>query len=157
VLLTGGTNDSTISETGGMFLFSLLPSGLDYTLTPSLNEEPLNGVSTLDLVLISQHILGVAPLDSPYKRIAADANGSGQITTLDLIQLRRMILGIENNFDNVPSWRFVDAGYVLPNLPNPVVGVFPESITLNDFLFFSNENNFIAIKIGDVNGDAMID
>lgn len=157
VLLTGGTNESTISETDGTFLFSLLPSGLDYTLTPSLNEEPLNGVSTLDLVLISQHILGVAPLGSPYKRIAADANGSGQITTLDLIQLRRMILGIEDDFENVPSWRFVDASYVLPNLPNSMVGVFPESITLNDFLFFSNENNFIAIKIGDVNGDALTD
>lgn len=158
IFLSGGANESTIAGTGGVFFFSPPASGLNYSLRPSFDGgDPLNGVSTLDLILISRHILGVAPFESHYQRIAADTNGSGHISALDLIQLRRMILGIENGFDNVPNWRFVDADYVFPVLTNPQVGNFPEVINLGNFGFFSGENNFIAIKIGDVSGDAELD
>jgi hypothetical protein len=48
-----------------------------------LDEDAGNGVSTYDLVLISLHILQVDQLDSPYKVIAADANNSQSVTTLE--------------------------------------------------------------------------
>ena len=127
VLLAGGTNETTLTGTGGVFFFTPPESGQDYTLIPSLEDAPLNGVSTFDMILISRHILGVEPLDSPYKRIAADTNGSGNISALDLIQLRRMILGIESDFGEVPSWRFITSNFVFPVLTNPQVGKFPRS------------------------------
>jgi hypothetical protein len=58
------------------------------------DNDPLNGVSTFDLVLINKHILGLEPLNSPYKMIAADANNSRSITTFDIVELRKLILGI---------------------------------------------------------------
>ncbi|MCB0614904.1 MAG: hypothetical protein KDC75_16420, partial [Phaeodactylibacter sp.] len=64
-------------------------------------------VSTGDLVAIGQHILGIQSLPNSYAKIAADVNNSGSITTLDQIFIRRLILGIDNGFASVPSWRFV--------------------------------------------------
>jgi hypothetical protein len=51
------------------------------------------GVSTLDLVDMQKHLL-IKPLSSPYKMIAADANNSKSITAIDLIEMRKLILGI---------------------------------------------------------------
>ncbi|MCR9100145.1 MAG: dockerin type I domain-containing protein [bacterium] len=155
VALSGQASEVHPTNENGAFVLSNAIAGLDYTVTPQYDEAHLNGVSTLDMILISQHILGLQPLDSPYKRIAADTNGSGHISTLDLIQLRRMILGIESTFDNVSSWRFVDAAYVFPNPANPWEAPFPEVININNLgTAVSIGNDFIAIKIGDVNGDA---
>ena len=50
------------------------------------------GVTTYDRILITQHILGVKSLGSPYQILAADVNRSRSVTTLDLIQLRKIAL-----------------------------------------------------------------
>lgn len=70
-------------------------------------------VSTFDLIVMQQHILGVTPFDSPYKYIAADVNNSGTITTLDQISIRKVILGISSQYP-VGSWRYIPH-YALSN------------------------------------------
>jgi len=50
-----------------------------YSIEPQKNDNPLNGVSTFDLVLISKHILGITKFDNPYQYIAADANKSDRV------------------------------------------------------------------------------
>ncbi len=107
-----------------------------------------DGLDTYDLVLIKKHILGIQPLDSPYKIIAADANKSHTVTTIDLVLLRRLILGITNNIENNTSWRFVPADYVFPDPTNPWLEDFPESSTVASF---PATEDFVAIKVGDVN------
>ncbi|WP_246141902.1 dockerin type I domain-containing protein, partial [Phaeodactylibacter luteus] len=92
VSLSGNGSATVMTNANGQYVFTNLNAGLDYTVTPQRDGDYLNGVSTFDLVLISKHILGVEPLSTPYKRIAADVNSSGSITTLDLIQLRKLIL-----------------------------------------------------------------
>ena len=42
------------------------------------------------------HVLGQEVLDSPYKMIAADINNDKEISALDLIELRKLILGVYN-------------------------------------------------------------
>ena len=131
-----------------------------YRITPYKNNDPLNGVSTFDLVLINKHILGVELLNSPYKMIAADANRSKSIIPSDLIGLRKLILGIFNNFDSIggnTSWRFVESIYQFPNPANPFAETsWAEPVTT--YPNFANNPvdtvNFIAIKVGDVNGNA---
>lgn len=49
---------------------------------------------------------GIKPLNSPYKMIAADANHSNSITTFDVVEIRKLILGIYSKFPNNTSWRF---------------------------------------------------
>ena len=45
----------------------------------------IKGITTYDLVLITKHILGIQTFDSGYKIIAADADNSGTVTTLDVV------------------------------------------------------------------------
>jgi hypothetical protein len=155
-------NQNTVSaavvnpQTGGNYSVDQLIQGADYTITPQYDEDHLNGVSTFDLVLISKHILGVTPLGSPYKIIAADANKSNSVTTFDLVEIRKLILFINTEFPNNTSWRFVDKSFVFPNASNPFASTFPEVINLNDVTSDMLNNNFVAVKVGDVNGSAAV-
>jgi hypothetical protein len=147
---------SVVTAVDGGYFFSGLALGGDYSIAPRKDEGYLNGVSTYDLVLISKHILGVTPLASPYKLIAADVNNSNSITTLDLIQLRKLILSVDTRLANNTSWRFVPADYSFPVASNPWAAAFPEVLNINDFDGSAN-GDFVAIKVGDVNNSALID
>ena len=155
VLLTlnGTMEQDTTTFAEGEYEFRVEYGG-DYTLTPGKDSLPLNGVTTFDLVLISQHILGVQPLDSPYKIIAADANQSNSVTTADVLLLRKIILQIETNFPGGETWRFVEKAYSFPEPLNPFSEEFPEIINLNNLTSDELEADFIGIKLGDVNGSA---
>ncbi len=153
-------NNATMTETfvtsgTGIYEFENLPVGADYSITPEKSGNPLNGVTTFDLVIISKHILGVQLLDSPYKLIAADINNSTTVTTFDLVELRKLILYINDDFPNNNSWRFVDKAYQFPNPANPWEQGFPEVINLNNLGSAIDDADFVAIKIGDVNGSAV--
>ena len=156
VQLSGQASRTTTTPLNGTYDFLNLQEGYDYTVTPVKDNNYLNGVSTFDLVLISKHILGVQPLGSPYKMIAADVNNSKSITTLDLIQLRKLILSVDTEFANNTSWRFVDASFTFPTPTNPWATDFPEVKNINDLAGVINNANFVAVKVGDVSLDARV-
>jgi hypothetical protein len=161
VQVTGGSNAvptfnyNSTSDHSGNYITTGVPFSPNVTVTPQKNDNPLNGVTTYDLVLISKHILGIQPLGSPYKMIAADANRSGSITTLDLVELRKLILGLYPNLPSNTSWRFVDKKFSFPNPLNPFQSAFPEFKIIPNFQNNTVNEDFIAIKIGDVNGTAI--
>lgn len=128
-------------------------NGSSLNIEPFKNDGISNGVSTFDIVLVHKHVLGLAPLDSPYKIIAADANNSNDVTTFDLVVIRKVLLGLSETFPNNTSWRFVDAAYVFPNPANPFVTTFPEVIS--NISTPKLDANFIGIKVGDVNCSAV--
>ena len=126
--------------------------GYQFEVTPTKNINPLNGVTTFDLTLISKHILGIEALDSPYKMIAADVNQDGKITTFDIVTLRKLILGITTELPNGKSWRFLPENYVFPNPQNPFMPTFPEQIEVpNTADPVPSDYRFKGVKIGDVN------
>lgn len=155
VYLSGNMSTSVPTSVTGGFNFNSLIMGGDYTLTPEKNYEPLNGVSTFDLIVLRKHILGTELLDSPYKMIAGDVNQSGEITTVDMLELRKLILGVSDDFANNTSWKFVDASYEFPDPNNPWSSNFPEYINYNNFSDRAIYSNFVAVKIGDVNASAV--
>lgn len=142
------------TSSNGSFLFPSLSLSYDYTFTPNYNMNPLNGVTTFDLVLITRHILNMQLLDSPYKIIAADVNKSGTVTTFDVVELRKLVLQINTTFPNNTSWRFVDESHSFPNPADPFAPAFPEYFNVNDIAHDQNGVDFVAVKIGDVNGSA---
>ncbi|MEZ4917493.1 MAG: hypothetical protein R2792_00180 [Saprospiraceae bacterium] len=71
---------------------------IPFEMYPYKNDDPLNGVSTYDLVLISKSILGLEPLSQPWQQTAADINNSGSVTTFDIVEGRKLILGIYSEF-----------------------------------------------------------
>ncbi|RMD75476.1 MAG: T9SS C-terminal target domain-containing protein, partial [Bacteroidetes bacterium] len=146
-------NTTMMTAADGLYSIEV-PAGGDYTVTPSNDAEPLNGVSTFDLVLISKHILGVQPLDSPYKIIAADANRSNSVTTFDMVEIRKLILHINSNFPNNTSWRFVPKSHQFVDPMNPWAEPLPEVLNFNNVTADILDADFVAIKVGDVNGNA---
>jgi hypothetical protein len=109
--------------------------------------DDLNGVSTLDLVLIQRHILGIQNLNSPYKLIAADANNDAKVTASDLTEIRKLVLGVTSSYPNNTSWRFPVKGQNL-SLSNPFPYVEKFTVDANNT---SGDFSFYAVKIGDVN------
>ncbi|MGB3547421.1 MAG: T9SS type A sorting domain-containing protein [Saprospiraceae bacterium] len=154
VSVSGTANNALVTTAAGNYTFANLPLGGDYTVTPQLNANHINGVSTFDLVLISKHILGITPFTSPFQMLAADANNSQAVTTLDLISIRRLILGLDTQFTNNLSWRFVDADFSFPNSANPWATTFPEVFNQNNLTGNMMSADFVAVKIGDVNRSA---
>jgi hypothetical protein len=154
VSLSGMSSSAMTTGADGLFSFGNLSNGGDYTVTPALDANHVNGVSTFDVVLINKHIIQTQLLDSPYKLIAADANRSGTITTLDLVQIRRLILNITTEFPNNTSWRFINSSHVFPQPMNPWATPFEEVRNYNNLNTAILNANFVAVKIGDVNGSA---
>jgi len=145
---------TTLTDDKGYYEFVGITPNTSYKVTPSHDVDPLNGVSTLDLVLIQRHILGLSQLDSPYKYKAADINNDSKITATDLVDLRKLILGVTTKFPKNTSWRFFDKSAKF----NEMNDIF----TTNEFVQLESEdistpeNNFVAVKIGDINGSAIV-
>ncbi len=155
VELSDGMLMNTFTNAIGDYVFDDVPVGSNYTVRPEKNDDWLNGVTTYDLVLIQKHILGVEQIASPYKLIAADANNSGSVTALDIIELRKLILTINEECPNNTSWRFIEEDFLFPLADNPFETSFPESYSINNLESLMSNINFTAIKTGDVNSSAL--
>ncbi len=138
----------------GAFSFVEVPMNDTYELSAARRDDYLNGVSTLDLLLIQRHILGLRDLDSPYKVIAADVDGSDHVSAVDLVHMRRLILGLTDKLPIDRSWTFVDAHQNFPNTVRPFP--YAQTILIDDLNENHMDMNFIAVKIGDVNGNVQL-
>lgn len=141
-----------MTNTLGYYAFENNPMFVNYSVKASKDVNYLNGVSTLDLVLVQKHILGLDMLGSAYKVVAADVNNDEKVTAIDLIELRKLILGIYTDLPNNESWRFVAADQVLNHVsPWPLL----ESNSVQALQGDMMDEDFVAIKVGDVNGNAI--
>ncbi len=151
VYLDGSNLAGSPSGSNGYFVFPAMTYGGQYVVRPVKQGDAKNGVTTIDLLAIQKHLLGIKVFESPYQYIAADANNSQSITAIDIIQLRKLILGYFDELPNSPSWRFVDEAHIFPDPTNPWISPWPETYTINPFSTNMNEVNFNAVKIGDLN------
>lgn len=121
------------------------PNAVD-TITAYSISAPYDGLSTFDIVLISQHLLNLRRITDPYQLLAADVNVSNTVTSFDVVELRKFILGVT---DSLPrTWRFVDAAHVFLSPDNPFAAPVPSFVRS-----VSAGRTLLAIKVGDVNRD----
>ncbi len=152
VHLEGSEDRVTVTDTLGQYGFDQVDEDSDYMVIPHKDGDDMNGVSTLDLILIQRHILGISKFDNPYDMIAADVNSDERVTASDLVELRKLILGLHSAFPNNTSWRFVDEGHSFGSMTNPWVEELKEDYAIAA-LSGDMEVDFVGVKIGDVNGD----
>ncbi len=151
--LSGSSTSSTTSNATGQYTFTVAPDTLTdtYTITPSKTNDPnpLNGIDVQDIALIRRQILQTQPFTSPYQWIAADVNQNKTVTTLDIVFIQALILGMQSDFPNGVQWTFLPNDFILD--PNDHF-TYPQdkTLTLND-LEFSPSVDFIGIKLGDAN------
>ncbi|MFT7605654.1 MAG: lysyl endopeptidase [Saprospiraceae bacterium] len=110
-----------------------VPEGPIYTL--SLHKDILagNGVSTFDIVISVRHILELEEFADPLQVVAADANNSNSVSSIDLVRMRQVILGLNSEFPESESWRFLPSGIMVQT---------------------EDTVDFTGIKIGDPSGNA---
>ncbi|MFK7933268.1 MAG: T9SS type A sorting domain-containing protein, partial [Saprospiraceae bacterium] len=154
ISVNGSMEMEMMTTTGGTFSVEVEAGG-DYSVSATKDVNPLNGVTTFDLVLMRKHVLGILPIDSPYKLIAADVNHSKAVTTLDMVMIRKLILGMETEFPQTESWRFIDAKHEFTDATNPWLTEFPEVVNINNLTEDMTTADFVAIKMGDVNNSAV--
>ena len=151
-LSLGATGSMTTLE-DGLYSFTLA-AAQDYrvTATKTVDPSPLGGVNVIDLALIQQHILAMTPFDSPYKILAADADGSDSVSAVDLARLQQYILLITSEVapDQDP-WRMVVSDFTFADPLSPW-----DYENFRDYVSFFDSvaaQDFVALKVGDVNGD----
>jgi len=148
------TLGTSTSDQSGTYTLGNNVSCNSYFVTPAFEGDDIReGVDSWDLWLMMRHILRFEDFDTAYKTIAADVNRNGEVNVADVIEMQRILLYFENDFSANTSWRFVDADVSFADPFNPFVNNIP------DFSFvklseYNNENEFVALKVGDVSGNA---
>ena len=154
--LKGTLMDTTIGNNN--YSFGCLPNAANETVSLYKNNDvnKTNGVTALDIALVQSHILQKSLLNSPFKIIAADVNGDSKVTALDIVYMKRLILGFDTTFTNTVNgnkrlWAFVDSAYTFANPANPFP--FQDSIAYTGLSVSQIKQSFVGIKLGDVNWD----
>ncbi len=135
VLLSQDSSVSMITDSTGTFSFGPLDVDDDAVLTLFKNTNAANGVSSIDLIAVTNHILAKVPITDDILLQAADVTGDNRISSIDLVEMTNVILEKWDGFNNKDSWEFI-----------------PNAINLN-----STENQTLSItayKVGDLNGNA---
>ncbi len=105
------------------------------SITYRKNDVAANGVSSVDLVQIKNHLIGTQLFEQAYRILAADANEDGNVSSVDIILIQRIILGLTNTFPGGRSWRFDPPDASIPNNSTETLST-------------------IGIKLGDPSGNA---
>ncbi|MEM9261741.1 MAG: hypothetical protein AAGA62_19020, partial [Bacteroidota bacterium] len=119
--------------------------GESYVLRAEKEANPREGLSTLDIIILRRHLLGIQPITNPFLRLVADLNRDGQISLQDVIHLQSLLLAREELYPAGSLWRFVDAEW--DGIGNP-----PEEVNLNDVAACTFDHDFIGLRLGDLNG-----
>jgi hypothetical protein len=150
--LSADFNPYNVDDAGidGGYTFNNLILDSTYYVEGYNNSGVLAGVSTLDLIAIQRHILSKKPFISLAHYVAADANHDGAVNLLDIVAIRKTLLGIYESFPGNTSWRF---------------GVWPQPLVSDDLSTFqetqyievlqgdTTQADFLGIKVGDLNGE----
>ena len=146
--------DSQQSDANGAYSFVDLKFQ-DFYLAADKKDELTNGVTTLDIVMIQRHILGIKLLDSPYKLLAADVNNSKSLTAKDISDIRRAILGVITEWPNqTPVWKFVKSGKSFADPNQPWDGT--DRYDSKEFTDQLDAMDFTGMKTGDIDYSASL-
>ena len=108
--LTGTSSGSTLTNGSGVYTFSSLPSGGNYTVTPTKTALTPGsaGINTVDVVAIQRHVLGLGTPLTGCKLAAADVNPGppAGINTVDVIAVQRFAVGLSTGIANTGKYQF---------------------------------------------------
>ncbi|MBC8525317.1 MAG: hypothetical protein H8D22_00365, partial [Candidatus Cloacimonetes bacterium] len=124
----------TTTISNGDYNFYGIPNGT-YEITPYYDDLNINGINLIDYGKVKRHILGLEIIiPGSCQWMAADVNGDGNINAIDYGKIKQRILGYITEFP-IGNWLF-DPDSIEIELTSNLTG-----------------QDFVGIKVGDVNGD----
>jgi hypothetical protein len=79
-------------------------------------------------------------------------NGDANISLNDYLRIQRVVLATDQHILGSPDWKFVPKAYTFPS-PNPLSAPIPQTITHNPATMDYLDDDFVAVRMGDVNGN----
>ncbi len=152
---TGNINIRNFAEIGndGNFDFGSFAEieSTSFPMVVSKTDDPLNGVSVLDLLLLQKHILQLRSISDPYILVAADVNGDLAVDARDLLETKLVMLNRQPLFSQNTSWLYIE----------DIDGINPQYAQKNEFEVIASTDvpanlELIGVKIGDLNGSAQL-
>jgi len=100
----------------------------------SIGPAYISEVRASDIVAVQKHLLDIEPFEFDYQHVAADANGDGRLTAIDMVIIRSVILDLIQVFpNNTPSYKMI-----------------PEYISVTETPGQTLNLDLMVIKIGNV-------
>lgn len=134
--------------------FPFPAQALEYYIDVEKDGNDLQGVSTKDIVFTVRHLLGIAPFTTSEEKIAADFTANDVISARDISEMRKLILGVNNENQDHDSWRFWS---VETDFSNDTTGILIpdliERVSLMEVVDSMMSGDFAGVKLGDVSGD----
>ena len=132
-----------MSDDKGKFNLGNFPSTNEsLAIVPSKTDNPLNGITAFDALTIFRMATNKSTLASPYEKLAADINGDGIISVLDVLMIQSLLL---QKVQKLPGsqWVFINSDM------EPV-----SRIKSNQE--YRSKLHFTGVKKGDVNYSASV-
>jgi len=137
------------TDTAGVFNSPLLNLNLPYSIKLVKDVVPSTGLSVLDVILLKDHILGIKKLSTPFQYLAADVNKSNSLNTVDLFQIKQIILGTYDKWPSNVSLNYVDKNNSY-SIPQEIWSKSFTEIKIDSVAVDSVKFNIYAIKTGDI-------
>src|SRR5207249_1214867 len=132
--LTGTLSGSTLSDGSGNYTFSSLPSGGNYTVTPT-KAARLPGsanINTVDVIAIQRHFLVLGTPLSGCRLTAADVDLNTAVNTVDVIAVQRFFLGLSTGIANTGKYKFTPASRTYTGLVTNQTGQNYDTLVFGD-------------------------
>lgn len=98
-------------------------------------------VTTLDLAEVQRHILALQTMDQEVKVLAADVNLDGRVSGSDVVDMRKVALDIDRDFDGVAYLLYVPESS--SQLSQSMLLTAQEQLAGTDI---------VVVRLGDING-----
>lgn len=80
-----------------------------------------NAITALDALDVQKHILGLKPLTSNHQLAGADVNSDTKVTAFDVLQIKKIVLGLITQFPNTPSYKCLTCSQIISPDPGNTV------------------------------------
>lgn len=142
------------TDTYGQYTLGQVPVGAPLSVSGAGRQNWTDGVNALDLITIQNHLLGKHRFSSPFQYLAADADANLKISAMDLVQLKKLLLGLYTELPNNDSWQIGNPNEAI-SLENPYA--FDRYLNFESIQDDVLDANFVGVKTGDVTGVSMFD
>ncbi len=142
--------DNAIDMDGenGQFEMNNAQKDNDYEIALTKPDDFNAGITTVDMITLQNHLLGVSVIENEHKLIAADVNRDGRLSSADLILMKRMIIGQISTF---PEY---ETPWVFKLLNQADVMQISDTKFITEELYENVHMDLVAIKLGDIDGSA---
>ena len=132
--LTGTASGSTLSDGSGNYTFSSLPSGGNYTVTPTKAARAPGSanINTVDVIAVQRHFLNLGTPLSGCRLTAADVNGDSVVNTQDVIAIQRFFLGLTTGIANVGKYQFTPVNRTYTGIVSNQTGQNYDTLVFGD-------------------------